>query len=119
MLWCVPPLRVTSQLTLRAAPRWGPHAAIILGVGSNVLILLGVTAALAGPERGGRYIWRSSQVRIAVTWAMMAAHVGLMRAIFAVQSRAITCSPSAPAPEGCMRYAGTECGELRGKGCTT
>eukprot|EP00892_Ulva_mutabilis_P003649 jgi/Ulvmu1/1656/UM114_0025.1 len=112
MLWCVPPLRVTSQLTLRAAPRWGPYAAIILGVGSNVLILLCVTAALVAPDRGERYIWRSSQARIAVSWAMTAVHVGLICAVFAMQRRTATLALSAQL-QGSMEEAG--CGAATAK----
>lgn len=89
VLFTVVPLRVTSQFTLRAAPRWGRYSSIVVGIASNGAIQAGITAALAAPARGDRYIWRSSWRRVSGAWLLFVAHAALVRAVFALQHRVL------------------------------
>lgn len=85
VLFAVVPLRVTSQLALRAAPRWGRYGSLAVGIASNGAIQAGITAALALPARGDRYLWRSSWRRVCGAWLLFAAHAALVRAVFALR----------------------------------
>lgn len=85
VLWAVAPLPVTSQLLLRAAPRWGRHGSVALGVACNAALQGMIVAVSVRLERGDHYFWRSSWRRVTTAWHMLAMHVVLICGIFAMQ----------------------------------
>lgn len=78
MLWTVTPVRVSNAWVLRAAPRWGPYAAVSVSIAWNGALLAAMTAIVASMKRGERYAWRVSWRPLTLLWVLYLTHVAMM-----------------------------------------
>eukprot|EP00892_Ulva_mutabilis_P012490 jgi/Ulvmu1/9613/UM054_0043.1 len=83
VLFAVVPLRITSQLMLRAAPRSCSYVSVVIGLACNAVLQALATVLVAVPSRGEGYAWRNSWRRVVTSWVLLAVHCSLVLAVFA------------------------------------